>query len=51
MSFWDKKQGKKLFRELPFYKVLIEKPRIKHLSNIDILHELPFYDELSVVQI
>ena len=51
MSFWDKKQGKKLFQELSFYNVLIEKPRIKHLSNIDILHELPFYDELSVAQI
>ena len=30
------------------YNVLIENPKIKHLSNIELLHELPFYDELSV---
>ena len=36
---------------LPFYNVLIEKPKIKHLSNIELLHELPFYDELSVEEI
>ena len=40
----------RLFQILPFY-VLIEKPKIKHLSNIELLHELPFYDELSVVEI
>ena len=31
--------------------VLIEQPKIKHLSNIELLHELPFCDELSVVEI
>ena len=36
---------------LRFYNVLIEKPKLKHLSNIELLHELPFYDELSVVEI
>ena len=46
MSFWDTKE---LFQILPFYNVLIEKPKIKHLSTIKLLHELPFYDELSVV--
>ena len=30
---------------------MIEKPKIKHLSNIEFLNELPFYDELSVVEI
>ena len=30
---------------------MIEKPKIKHLSNIELLHEFPFYDELSVVEI
>ena len=29
----------------------IEKPKIKDLSNIELLHEVPFYDELSVVEI
>ena len=42
MDFWD---TKKLFQILTFYSVLIEKPKIKHLSNIDLLHELPFYDD------
>ena len=28
----------------------IEKPRIKHLKNIDLLHELPFYDELNIYE-
>lgn len=27
-----------------------EKPQIKPLKNIDMLHELPFYDELSIVK-
>ena len=48
MSFWDTKE---LFQILPFYNVVIEKPKISHLSNIELLHELPFYDELSVVEI
>ena len=47
MDSWD---TKKLFQILPSYNVLIEKPKIKHLSNIELLHELPFYDELSVVK-
>ena len=47
MSFWDVRMS---FQILPFYHVLIEKPKIKHLSNIELLHELPFYDELSVVK-
>ena len=47
MSFWD---ARKSFQILPFYNVLIEKPKIKHLSNIELLHEFPFCDELSVVK-
>ena len=41
---------KKLIQMLPFYNAFIEKPKIKHLSNIELLPELPFYDELSVVK-
>ena len=48
MSFWDKKR---LFQELPFYNTFIEKPHIKYLKNIDLLHQLPFYNELSIKQI
>ena len=47
MSFWDEKEAKRLFQRLPFYNVLIEKAKIKSLKNIDLLHDLPFYDELS----
>ena len=50
-EFWNEKEAKELFQILPFYNVLIEKPKIKHLSNIELLHELPFYDQLSVVEI
>ena len=44
IEFWKEKEAKELFQILPFYNV-------KHLSNIELLHELPFYDELSVVEI
>ena len=50
-EFWNEKEAKELFQILLFCNVLIEKPKIKHLSNIELLHELPFYDELSVVEI
>ena len=51
MSFWNEKEAKRLFQELPFYNTFTEKPRIKHLKSTDLLHELPFYDELSIVKI
>ena len=28
----------------------IEKPKVKHLRNIDRLAELPFYEQLSVIR-
>ena len=43
-EYWNEKQAKELFQILPFHNVLIEKLKIKHLSNIELLHELPFYD-------
>ena len=42
--------AKKLFQILPLYITFIEKPEIKKLSNIKLLQELPFYDELSIVK-
>ena len=48
MSFCSEKQAKRLFQKLLFYNVPIEKPSIKCLKNIDLLHELPFYEELSI---
>ena len=47
MSFWNTKE---LFQIFSFCNVLIEKPKIKHLSNLELLHELPFYDELNVIK-
>ena len=37
-------------KELPFYNKHIEKPKIKRLKNIDLLSELPFYEELNVIK-
>ena len=50
MTFWDEKEAKELFEELPFYNAFIEKPCIKLLNNIDMLLELPFYNELIIVK-
>ena len=38
------------FKKLPFYNKHIEKPKIKRLKNIDLLSELPFYEELNVIK-
>ena len=38
------------FKELPFYNTYIEKLKITHLKNIDLLSKLPFHEELSVVK-
>ena len=38
------------FKDLPFYNKYIEKPKIKQLKNIDLLSELPFYEELNVIK-
>ena len=50
MIFWDEKEAKRLFKKLAFYMHSIEQPYIKHLNNIDMLRELPFYFELSIVK-
>ena len=38
------------FKELLFYNKYVQKPRIKGLKNIDLLSELPFYEELNVIK-
>ena len=38
------------FKELPIYNKHIEKPKSKHLKNIDLLSELHFYEELNVIK-
>ena len=36
------------FKEQPFYNKHVEKAKINRLKNIDLLSELPFYEELNV---
>ena len=50
-EFLNEEEAKNLFQTLPFYNVLIEKPEINKLSNIELLHELPFYDELNITEV
>ena len=38
------------FRKLPFYNVSIDKPKIKRLKNMDLLAELPFYDQWNIIK-
>ena len=38
------------FKELPFFNVSIDKAKIKRLTNINLLDELPFYERLSVIK-
>ena len=38
------------FKQLPFYNVPIDKPKIKPLKNIDLLPELPFYGQLNIIK-
>ena len=49
-EFWNRNEPKELF-QIPFYNALIEKLKINHLSNIELLNNFPFYDELSVVEV
>ena len=51
MNVWNEKEVKKPFKRLSFYKTSIKKPYAKRLNNIDILHELPFYDELNIIKV
>ena len=37
------------FKELPFFNVSIDEPKIKRLTN-NLLDELPFYERLSVIK-
>ena len=38
-------------KDLPFYNKHIKKTKIKRLKNIDLLSELPFYEERNVIKI
>ena len=38
------------FKKLPFYDKYIKQSKIKRLKNIDLLFEIPFYEELNVIK-
>ena len=38
------------FKKLPFSSVSIDKPIIKRLKNIDLLAEVPFYNQLNIIR-
>ena len=38
------------FKELAFFNASIEKPKIKRLKNVDLLDELPFYNQLNIIK-
>ena len=40
----------KIFKILPFFNTYIEKPEVKKPNNVELLKELPFYDELNIVK-
>ena len=46
---WER--SKKIVSNTSIYNFLIEKPHIKYLKNIDLLQELPFYDELNIYEL
>ena len=50
MTTSSKNNDVNYFKELPFFNVSIEKPKIKRLKNIDLLAELPFYDQLNIIR-
>ena len=45
--YWD---AKNIFKTIPFFNTYIDQPDIKKISNKKLLQELPFYDQLSIVQ-
>ena len=50
MTISSKNNDANYFKELPFFNASIEKPKIKRLKNIDLLAELPFYDQLNIIK-
>ena len=39
-----------LLSKQPFYKQPINKPRVKKLSNFELLRELQFYDDINILR-
>ena len=39
-----------ILKKLPFFNASFEKTKFKHLKNVDLLAELPFYDQLNILK-
>ena len=39
-----------ILKNFLIFNVSIEKPKMKHLKNVDLLAELPFYDQLDIIK-
>ena len=50
MTISSKNDDKNYFKELPFFNVSIEKSNVKHVKNVDLLAEQPFYDQLNIIK-
>ena len=50
MTISSKNDDVNYFKEVPFFNVSIEKPKIRHVKNIDLLAELPFYNQLNIMK-
>ena len=50
MTISSKNNDVNYFKELPFFNVSIEKPKIKRLKNIDLLVKQTFYDQLNIIK-
>ena len=50
MTALSKIDAVEYFKELPFYNNPIEKPNINSLKNVDLLAELPFHEQLSIIK-
>ena len=50
MEILSETNGVNYFKELPFYNEPTEKPEIKRLKNNDLLTELPFSEQPSIIK-
>ena len=50
MIVFSKIDTAEYFKELPFYNNPIEKQKIKRLKNVDLVTELPFHEQLSIIK-
>ena len=50
MTISSKNNDVNYFKELPFYNVSTEKPKIKRLKNVDLLAEQLSYEQLNIIK-